>query len=147
MTPLGRLTYGLTKSVIPNQTLLTFSIAPARFHTHSPLQGPKAAKGKAPAPSAVGKATTKLEKKKIRVETDPELLAKYCCINHNVDSDTPGPEIREDDFYPDWLWTLNLTNKPFYELDPKTEEYWHRKQRSYQFHKARLRKAKPYGIL
>lgn len=110
------------------------------------LLGPKA---KPAAAASVAKATTKLERKNIPVETDPEKLAKYCCINYMADKTErgPGPEIREDEFYPDWLWELNKEVVPHYKMDPQTPEYWNKRQRAYGYFSARLREKKPYGIM
>ena len=126
---------------------LSWTVFRSSFSTSSLLLGPKARAP--PPPPAVAKATTKLEKQNLKVETDPETLAKYCCINYHDDKTEggPGPELREDDFYPDWLWELQKEIVPYYELDPKTDEYWKRRQRAYQFHQAQLRRAKPFGVV
>jgi hypothetical protein len=98
---------------IPSRTLRT---SPCNFGPKS-----KAAKGPAKAaPASAGKSTTKLEKKCLKVEEDCETLTKHCCINFHLDQTDPGPELKEDEFYPDWLWDLDLTIKPWFELDPKT---------------------------
>lgn len=119
--------------------------APFRFlSTSATLLGPKKP---AAAPAPVAKATTKLERKIHPVETDPEKLAKFCCINYMADKTEggPGPELREDEYYPDWLWECNKTLTPWYELDPKTNQYWKQQQQAYTKHRARIRRAQTWG--
>merc|ERR1719431_730027 len=117
----------------------------AKFATSTLLRGPKAKPP--PGAPAAAKATTKLEKQLIQVETDPEILAKYCCINYMADKTEggPGPELREDEYYPDWLWECNKTLTPWYELDPKTNQYWKQQQQAYTKHRARIRRAQTWG--
>ena len=132
---------------ISSSTLIPRPVHRAAFSTSAQKLGPKA---RAPAPApVVAKATTKLEKQNIKVETDPEILAKYCCINYHDDKAEggPGPELKEDDHYPDWLWELQKEIVPYFDLDPKTPEYWKRRQRAHQFHQAQLRRAKPFGVV
>ena len=109
------------------------------FSTSALLRGPKA---KPPPAPAIAKATTHLDKQLIQVETDPEILAKFCCINYQADKTEggPGPELKEDDFYPDWLWELEKTIVPYFELDPKTDEYWARRKKAYCYHQAELKR-------
>lgn len=123
-------------------TLLSHS----SLSTTAPRQGPKA---KAPAAPVAQKATTCLDKQNFQVNSDPEILAKYCCINYHADKTEggPGPALREDDYYPDWLWDLEKKNVPWFEMDPKTEEYWEAKQRAHRDHQNLLRKAQPFGIV
>ena len=118
----------------------------ASLSTTAPHQGPKA---KAPAAPVVQKATTCLDKQNYQVETDPEILAKYCCINYHADKTEggPGPELREDDYYPDWLWDLEKKKVPYYEMDKKTPEYWRASQRAHQEFQNKLRKAQPFGVV
>ena len=125
----------------------SWTILRSSFSTSSHLFGPKARAP--PPPPTVAKATTKLEKQIIKVETDPEILAKYCCINYQEDKTAggPGPELREDDYYPDWLWELEKNIVPYFEMDPKTDEYWLRRKRAHQYHQAQLRRAKPFGVV
>lgn len=143
------LTTAAASSSSPSPSSSWRTILPARpLSTSAPRLGPKARPAPA-APAASSSGTTKLERKKIPVETNPELLAKYCCINYHVDKTEggPGPELKDDDYYPDWLWELPVGIQNWYEMDPRTEAYWFKKKRAYQYHKTQLRKARPYGIL
>ena len=144
--------------------LVTLTVATSRLHakTLSPLSNPlrrfsvsHLLLGPKPKPAAkssgpqVAKATTKLEKRIFPYETDPEKLAKFCCINYKADKSEggPGPELREDDYYPDWLWELPNDVRPHYDIDPKEPEYWLKRKRQYQYQKALLVRKKPYGVV
>ena len=61
------------------------------------------------------------------MEANAERLCQHVCINYRNDVEGPGPEIKPDSEYPEWLFQLDL--EPFKELedmDPERDgwKYW-----------------------
>ena len=86
------------------------------------------------------------EKKTFDVETDPEKLVNFVC-GSNYMKQGKDIELKPDNEYPDWLWTLRLGNShlfcasfvntlihfvfigkpvPLEDMDTNTLEYWRR---------------------
>lgn len=61
----------------------------------------------------------------IEVETDAETLTRYCC-GANIYKDGSDPELKPDNEYPDWLWSLDINpfGKTVDDLDKDTFKYW-----------------------
>lgn len=95
-------------------------------------------------PTATGKRRFRLE-----VETDPHKLVNYCCgLNYHIDE--PLIKLKPDNEYPDWLWSLRLTEKPHsWEMEKGTKEYYLRlaeegKDRNYLL---KMRARKPTKVV
>uniref|UniRef100_A0A914BWT0 Mitochondrial ribosomal protein L54 n=1 Tax=Acrobeloides nanus TaxID=290746 RepID=A0A914BWT0_9BILA len=64
---------------------------------------------------------------KIVVDKDTQKLCQFACIDYKVNSTSPGPILKANNQYPDWLFKLRLPNpKPLEELDPEKDGwlYW-----------------------
>ena len=61
----------------------------------------------------------------IKVETDTEILTKFCC-GANIYKEGTDPEIKPDEEYPEWLWNIDLEphTRTLEELDKETFRYW-----------------------
>lgn len=70
-------------------------------------------------PTATGK-----RKFRLAVETDPHKLVNYCCgLNYHIDE--PPIELKPDNEYPDWLWSLRLGPElNSWEMQEGTKEYY-----------------------
>uniref|UniRef100_A0A914GSP1 Mitochondrial ribosomal protein L54 n=1 Tax=Globodera rostochiensis TaxID=31243 RepID=A0A914GSP1_GLORO len=56
-----------------------------------------------------------------------EQLCKYVCINYEVNLEGPGPAIKPDSEYPEWLFKLDTEpSKELEDLDPECDgwKYW-----------------------
>ncbi|CAJ0574293.1 unnamed protein product, partial [Mesorhabditis spiculigera] len=61
------------------------------------------------------------------VDTDAEKLSKHVCVNFYVQGEEPGPAIKPDSEYPEWLFKLDLKPpQPLEDLDPEKDgwQYW-----------------------
>ncbi|KAK3595182.1 hypothetical protein CHS0354_002783 [Potamilus streckersoni] len=76
---------------------------------------------------AGGKAVAPVAKKELEVEQDPQKLCRLLC-GGNIFKEGSDPELKPDNEYPDWLWTMRLDRQaiPLSELDPETPQYWNR---------------------
>ncbi|TKR94029.1 hypothetical protein L596_008375 [Steinernema carpocapsae] len=73
------------------------------------------------------------------VESDAEKLSKYVCVNYFIQGEEPGPPIKADSEYPEWLFELDLQlPRTLEDLDPEVDGwlYW-RALRSRQVEQAR----------
>ena len=83
-------------------------------------KGKKLAKSKGPV----------MERKKLPVETDANILTKYCCGTNILREGGQDVELRPDSEYPEWLWNIRTgPPPPIEELDPNTKQYWKRLRR------------------
>ncbi|KAH7722348.1 Protein MRPL-54 [Aphelenchoides avenae] len=76
---------------------------------------------------AVGSKVVAEKEDKSFIETDVEKLCKYVCINYNVEATEPGPPIKPDSEYPEWLFQLDLRPpRELEDLDPEQDGwlYW-----------------------
>ncbi|XP_067002034.1 large ribosomal subunit protein mL54 [Anabrus simplex] len=74
----------------------------------------------------VGKLGPVMEKKVLPVEKDPNILVNFVC-GSNLNKEGQDIQLKSDNEYPDWLWTLRTGKAPpLSEMDPNTLEYWKR---------------------
>lgn len=74
----------------------------------------------------MGKLGPVMEKKVLPVETDPHKLVKYVC-GSNIYVTGEDIELKPDNEYPDWLWSVRTgPPPPLEELDPASKAYWRR---------------------
>ncbi|RUS76861.1 hypothetical protein EGW08_015371 [Elysia chlorotica] len=67
------------------------------------------------------------QKARMEVETDAQKLLTHCC-GANIFLEGSDPEIKPDQEYPEWLWSLRTERggQDLAELDPNTSAYWKR---------------------
>uniref|UniRef100_A0A914XJM3 Large ribosomal subunit protein mL54 n=1 Tax=Plectus sambesii TaxID=2011161 RepID=A0A914XJM3_9BILA len=109
----------------------------------STLRGPKA-----PAKGSAVKVVGEKEDKAF-IEMDAEKLTKYACINYLVDAETPGPEIKPDSEYPEWLFKMDLSApRDLEDLDPEKDGwlYWQKLRRRQWEQNKRLEELKTSSI-
>ena len=68
------------------------------------MLGGVASKGKA---GKLGKLGPVVEKRVLPVETDPVKLVNFVC-GSNYSKEGKDVELKPDNEYPDWLWTLRI---------------------------------------
>ena len=68
-----------------------------------------------------------MQKPQLEIESDIAKLTKFCC-GANIYTTGSDPELKTDNEYPDWLWTLRTDRRPvpLSELDPDDWAYWRR---------------------
>lgn len=72
---------------------------------------------------AKGKKLGKSEKIEIPVEKDVNKLLTYVCgLNYYKEGEEV--QLKPDDQYPEWLWTIRTEPLKLEDLDPNTKQYW-----------------------
>ena len=91
-----------------------------------------------------GKMGPTTEKNVIPVETDPEKLVKFVC-GSNIYKTGQDVEIKPENEYPDWLWTIRIGPPPTLDqLDPDTKQYWRKVRKLSMVRNLKLAKLKKY---
>nr|CAG4649865.1 EOG090X0KWJ [Scapholeberis mucronata]SVE94024.1 EOG090X0KWJ [Scapholeberis mucronata] len=86
----------------------------------------------------LGKLGPVVEKKVLPVETDPEKLVNFVC-GSNYSKQGQDIQLKPDNEYPDWLWSLRLDKPPpLEEMDQNTLQYWRRLRKINLRRKTRL---------
>jgi hypothetical protein len=65
-----------------------------------------------------------MEKKIVPVETDAQKLVNYVC-GSNLLKDGEDIQVKPDDEYPDWLWTLRIGERELATCWPKNFPLYH----------------------
>ncbi|KRT79010.1 hypothetical protein AMK59_7514, partial [Oryctes borbonicus] len=109
---------------IRRNLVLTFSLAHPKNHYAKKETGGVSMVGGMLKKKKAGKAGPTMEKKILPVETDPQKLVNFVC-GSNIYKEGQDVQIKPDEEYPEWLWTLRTGKPPTLdELNPNSLEYW-----------------------
>nr|SVE75537.1 EOG090X0KWJ [Daphnia dolichocephala] len=92
----------------------------------------------------LGKLGPVVEKVVLPVETNPEKLVDFVC-GSNILKQGQDIQLKPDNEYPEWLWSLRLTKPaPLEEMDENSIQYWRRLRKLNIRRQSRLMKLRKY---